>query len=473
MALTGPSLVIEQQIIHGLLTDDVFLRKAIPHLKDDHFTDDGARTVFKVAREHISEYNSPPSREALLIAVDSVPGLRQQSLEHAVAVVDTVTSSAFVPSNRDWLVKTAEKYVQDRALYNALLECVSIVDDPRSKKSKGSIPQILTDALAVSFDTNVGHDYINAAEDRYRYYHRVEERVAFDIDILNDITKGGLPKKTLTVIQAGTNVGKSLIMCHMAAACLKQGLNVLYITLEMAEEGIAERIDANLLDVSTDDLHAMPRDLYMKKVEKLKMQNPGRLIIKEYPTTTAGALHFRHLISELKLKKKFDADIIFIDYLNLCQSARLPASAAQNSYGYVKSIAEELRGLAGEFNLPLVTATQTNRSGFANSDFGLEDTSESFGVPMTADFTLGVVSTEELEKLGLYQCKVLKLRFGSKRHKRRFVIGVNYDRMRLHNVDDAEQDAVANEPDEGNDDTPKFRGRKKTANKVRSNDFKF
>lgn len=277
------------------------------------------------------------------------------------------------------------------------------------------------------------------------------------------------------LLSHNTNVGKSLIMCHMAAANLKQGLNVLYITLEMAEEGIAERIDANLLDVSTDDLHSMPRDLFMKKVDKLKMQNPGRLIIKEYPTTTAGALHFRHLLTELKLKKKFTPDIIFIDYLNLCQSARLPASAAQNSYGYVKSIAEELRGMAGEFNVPVVSATQTNRSGFSNSDFGLENTSESFGVPMTADFTLGVVSTEELEKLGLYQCKVLKLRFGSKRHKRRFVIGVNYDRMRIHNVDEAEQDAVANEPDDDEGQgTPKFRGRsKKPASKVKPNDIRF
>lgn len=277
------------------------------------------------------------------------------------------------------------------------------------------------------------------------------------------------------LLSHNTNVGKSLMMCHMAAANLRMGLNVLYITLEMAEEGIAERIDANLLDVSTEDLYTMPKDVFMKKVDRLRMQATGKLIIKEYPTTSAGVAHFRHLLTELRMKKRFVPDIIYVDYLNLCQSARLPASAAQNSYGYVKAIAEELRGLAAENNLPLVTATQTNRAGYANSDFGLEDTSESFGVPMTADFILGVVSNEELEKRGLYQCKVLKLRFGSKRHRRRFMIGVNYDRMRLTNVAPEEQDDIADDIPDDDAPVPTFKGRGGKSKKVAkaSNGFQF
>jgi KaiC/GvpD/RAD55 family RecA-like ATPase len=350
-----------------------------------------------------------------------------------------------------WLTEQTEKFCQDKAIYNAIMESVGILDDKSGKKAKGEIPQLLADALGVSFDSNVGHDYMQDFENRYDFYHKVESRIRFDLDIFNKITKGGLPIKTLNIALAGTGVGKSLFMCHVAAGCLSQGHNVLYITMEMAEEKIAERIDANLLNIDLNELQSVTRDDYSRKFESLKSKTHGKLIIKEYPTASASTLHFRALLNELHLKKNFRPDIIFIDYLNICASSRIKPGGNVNSYTYIKSIAEELRGLAVEFALPVVSATQTTRSGFSNSDPGLEDTSESFGLPATADFMFALVTNEELEGLNQILVKQLKNRYSDPNFFKRFVVGVDRAKMRLY---DAEQSAQEGLADAGQDDTP-------------------
>jgi archaellum biogenesis ATPase FlaH len=350
-----------------------------------------------------------------------------------------------------WLAEQTEKFCQDKAIYNAIMESVGILDDKSGKKAKGEIPQLLADALGVSFDSNVGHDYMQDFENRYDFYHKVESRIRFDLDIFNKITKGGLPTKTLNIALAGTGVGKSLFMCHVAAGCLSQGHNVLYITMEMAEERIAERIDANLLNIDLNELQSITRDDYSRKFESLKSKTHGKLIIKEYPTASASTLHFRALLNELHLKKNFRPDIIFIDYLNICASSRIKPGGNVNSYTYIKSIAEELRGLAVEYALPVFSATQTTRSGFSNSDPGLEDTSESFGLPATADFMFALVTNEELEGLNQILVKQLKNRYSDPNFFKRFVVGVDRAKMRLY---DAEQSAQEGLADAGQEDTP-------------------
>ena len=350
-----------------------------------------------------------------------------------------------------WLTEQTEKFCQDKAIYNAIMESVGILDDRNTKKTKGEIPKLLADALGVSFDSHVGHDYIQDSDERYDFYHRVESRIKFDLDIFNKITKGGLPLKTLNIALAGTGVGKSLFMCHVAAGCLSQGHNVLYITLEMAEEKIAERIDANLLNVTLDELHTIGKDDYRRKFDIVKNKTHGKLIIKEYPTASASSLHFRALLNELALKKNFRPDIIFIDYLNICSSARIKPGGNVNSYTYIKSIAEELRGLAVENNLPIVSATQTTRSGYTNSDPGLEDTSESFGLPATADFMFALVTNEELENLNQILVKQLKNRYNDPSSYKRFVVGIDRAKMKLYDVEESAQRDLA---DSGQDDIP-------------------
>jgi archaellum biogenesis ATPase FlaH len=353
-------------------------------------------------------------------------------------------------TDNSWLIDKTEKFCQEKAIYNAVLNSISILDGKDKTNDKGAIPKILSDALAVSFDNSVGHDYLEDSDGRYEFYHRTEERIPFDLDYFNKITKGGLPKKTLNIALAGTGVGKSLFMCHVAAGAMSQGKNVLYITMEMAEEKIAERIDANLLNVSIDDLMQLPKDLYDKKVKRVKEMTTGKLIIKEYPTASASAVHFRTLLNELNLKKSFVPDIIFIDYLNICCSSRIKAGANINSYTYVKSIAEELRGLAVEFGVPIVSATQTTRSGFTSSDPGLEDTSESFGLPATADLMFALISSEELEALGQIMVKQLKNRYSDPSKFKRFVLGVDRSKMKLYDV---EQDAQSGLADAGHNPT--------------------
>jgi predicted ATP-dependent serine protease len=346
----------------------------------------------------------------------------------------------------DWLLNQTEKFCQEKSVYNAIMESISILDDKTGKKTKGAIPDILSNALAVSFDSHIGHDFIENYEERFDFYHRKEVRVEFDLDYFNEITRGGLPRKTLNIALAGTGVGKSLFMCHCASANLTAGLNVLYITMEMAEEKIAERIDANLLDISVEDLSSLPKDSYDKKMKRLKEKTKGKLIIKEYPTACAGSGNFRHLLNELKIKKSFVPDIIYIDYLNICLSTRLKSNSNANSYTFIKAIAEELRGLAVEYNVPIVSATQTTRSGYSNSDLGLEDTSESFGLPATADFMFALISTEELESLNQIMVKQLKNRYSDPSSNRRFVVGVDRDKMRLYNAEDNAQEDIVDGP---------------------------
>jgi len=357
-------------------------------------------------------------------------------------------------SQIQWLVDRTEKFCQEKAIYNAVLGSISILDGKDKTHDKGQIPKILSDALSVSFDASVGHDYLENSDERYEFYHRKEERIPFDLDYFNKITKGGLPVKTLNIALAGTGVGKSLFMCHVAAGCMVQGKNVLYITMEMAEEKIAERIDANLLNVSVDDLVNLPKDLYDKKIARIREKTVGKLIIKEYPTATASSTHFRTLLNELNLKKSFVPDIIFVDYLNICCSSRIKAGANVNSYTYVKAIAEELRGLAVEFGVPIVSATQTTRSGFTSSDPGLEDTSESFGLPATADLMFALISSEELEELGQIMVKQLKNRYSDPTINKRFTLGIDRAKMRLYDVEQSGQDGIIDSGQSSSPDKP-------------------
>jgi len=405
--------------------------------------------VFKEVFDFVNKYKNLPTHEALVINITEKKNLTEPQVRDSVELLKEITQEKDDVPEMAWLTEQTEKFCQDKAIYNAIMESVGILDDKDGKKAKGEIPQLLADALGVSFDSNVGHDYTQDFESRYDFYHKVESRIRFDIDILNKITKGGLPTKTLNIALAGTGVGKSLFMCHVAAGCLSQGHNVLYITMEMAEERIAERIDANLLNIDLNELHTISKDDYERKFESLKSKTHGKLIIKEYPTASASTLHFRALLNELHLKKNFKPQIIFIDYLNICASARIKPGGNVNSYTYIKSIAEELRGLAVEFALPVVSATQTTRSGFSNSDPGLEDTSESFGLPATADFMFALVTNEELEGLNQILIKQLKNRYSDPNYYKRFVVGIDRAKMRLY---DAEQSAQNEIIDKGHDD---------------------
>jgi replicative DNA helicase len=439
---------LEKTILKNLIYNEDYTRKVLPFIRSDYFSDNTEKVVFKEVFDFIQKYKTPPTHEALVINFTEKKDLTDATVKDAIDLLNEAHQDKEEKAETNWLVDQTEKFCQDKAIYNAIMESVGILDDRNSKKSKGEIPKLLSDALGVSFDNNVGHDYIQDYDSRYDFYHQVETRVRFDLDIFNKITKGGLPNKTLNIALAGTGVGKSLFMCHCAAAAISQGLNVLYITLEMAEERIAERIDANQLNLTMDELRTISKEDYERKFATLRNKTNGKLIIKEYPTASASVLHFRALLNDLALKKTFRPDIIFIDYLNICASARIKPGGNVNSYTYIKSIAEELRGLAVEHNVPVVSATQTTRSGYSNSDVGLEDTSESFGLPATADFMFALVSNEELEALNQILVKQLKNRYGDPNDYKRFVVGIDRSKMRLY---DAEQSAQADLVDSGQD----------------------
>ena len=436
---------LEQTILRNLLTDEQYMRKVLPFVKPDYFQ--GIyKTLFKEAGKYVGKYNKLPTAESLGIEL-SEANMSAEQFQMAVDIIPQLFASEKI--DKDWLLDTTEKWCQDRAIYNAIMESITIIDGKHDSLTKNALPDLLQKALGVAFDTNVGHDYVENAEERFDFYHQEEDRIPFDLEYFNKITKGGVPNKTLNICLAGTGVGKSLFMCHLAASALAEGRNVLYISLEMAEERIAERIDANLLNVPIDQLENLSKDMFTQKVSNLARKTNGKLIIKEYPTGSAHAGHFRALLNELKLKKQFEPDVIFIDYLNICASSRMKGmGGAINSYNYVKAIAEELRGLAVEYDVPLWSATQTTRSGYSNSDVGLEDTSESFGLPATADLMFALISTEELEGLGQIMVKQLKNRYNDPTFNKRFVIGVDRGKMRLSDVDETEQDLT--------DDTPVF-----------------
>jgi replicative DNA helicase len=434
---------LEQTIIKNLIYNEEYVRKVLPFIRPDYFSDNAEKIVFKEIFEFINQYKNPPTHEALVINFTEKKNLTEPQVQEAIELLNKVHSDRDEPTETQWLIEQTEKFCQDKAIYNAIMESVSILDSKNEKRTKGEIPQLLSDALGVSFDNNIGHDYTQDYDSRYDSYHKVESRIRFDLDLFNKITKGGLPIKTLNIALAGTGVGKSLFMCHVAAGNLSQGQNVLYITMEMAEEKIAERIDANLLNIDLDELRTISKEDYTRKFSALKAKTQGKLIIKEYPTAGASVLHFRALLNDLALKKNFRPDIIFIDYLNICCSARIKPGANVNSYSYIKAIAEELRGLAVEFGLPVVSATQTTRSGFSNSDPGLEDTSESFGLPATADFMFALVSNEELEALNQILVKQLKNRYGDPNLYKRFVLGIDRAKMRLYDVEESAQQDIA------------------------------
>ena len=423
---------IEKTILANLIHNEQYTRKVLPFIKGDYFSDRTERTVFEEIQKFVDKYNDLPNQNALEVELDSRKDLNEDDYKRVISVVKELQKDDNVIF--DWLVETTEDFCKDKAVYNAIVDGINIIEGKDRNRDVGSIPSILTDALAVGFDNHVGHDYLLDAESRFQYYHKVEEKIPFDLDFFNRITKGGLPPKTLNIALAGTGVGKSLFMCHVAANCLSQGRNVLYITLEMAEERIAERIDANLMNISMEDLHDLPKQMFDNQIEKIIKSTSGKLIVKEYPTASANSAHFRGLIKELAIKKSFKPDIIFIDYLNICASSRFKGATNVNSYMYIKSVAEELRGLAVETNLPIMSATQTTRSGFVSTDIGLEDTSESFGLPATADFMFALISTEELDNLNQIAVKQLKNRYNDPTMNKRFVIGIDRAKMRLFDV---------------------------------------
>jgi replicative DNA helicase len=439
---------IEKIILKNLFLEEQFVRKTLPYLKSEYLQERSEKILFEEIQKYVLKYNLLPSHEAIQVELESREGLFEEDYKKCSDLIEELRLNKEV-SQSEWLTEQTEKFCQEKALHNAILESIQILDGKtKTDKTKGSIPQILSDALSISFDPNIGHDYIENADQRYDFYHKVEKRVPFDLDYFNRITKGGLPQKTLNIALAGTGVGKSLFMCHMAAASLSQNLNVLYITMEMAEEKIAERIDANLLNVKLEDLGSLPKDVYDRKIGRLKENVKGKLIIKEYPTASASSIHFRNLLNELALKKHFKPDIIFIDYLNICASARIKHGANVNSYSYIKAIAEELRGLAVEFKVPIMSATQTTRTGFSNTDPGLEDTSESFGLPATADMMFALISSEELESLNQIMVKQLKNRYNDPTLNKRFALGIDRSKMKLYDI---EQSAQKNIVDSGQD----------------------
>ena len=437
---------VEFLILRNLLHNEEYIRKVIPFLKSEYFEDTNQKVIFEEILKFVQEYNQPATKEVLSIEVEKRSEFSDDSIKEILHLIDCLDD---VPVEFGWLVDNTEKWCRDRAIYLALMESIYIADGKDEKKNRDSIPSILSDALAVSFDTHIGHDYLLDYEQRYESYHKKEDKIEFDLEYFNKITKGGLPNKTLNIALAGTGVGKSLFMCHVASSVLLQGRNVLYITLEMAEERIAERIDANLLNVPIQDIAELPKQMFENKVTNIAKKTQGTLIIKEYPTASAHSGHFKSLLNELALKKSFRPDIIFIDYLNICASSRYRGNSNINSYTFVKAIAEELRGLAVEFNVPIVSATQTTRSGFGSSDVELTDTSESFGLPATADLMFALISTEELEGLGQILVKQLKNRYNDPTIYKRFVIGIDRAKMRLY---DCEQSAQNDILDNGKDE---------------------
>ena len=432
--------MLEQTILSGLLHNEDYMRRVVPFLSDDYFDDFSEKSVYKSIISYISDYNGVPTKEALRISIEEKSNIsddQYQSISQIITALDYDEKTDI-----EWLVDKTEKFCQDKAIYNAVRESILVLDGQHKDLDKGSIPELLSNALGVSFDQAIGHDFLEQPEDRFDFYHTKEDKIGFDLDLFNKITKGGLSRKSLSIALAGTGVGKTLFMTHCASANLMAGKNVLYITMEMAEEKISERIDANLMNTTMDSLQDMPKDVFMKRVQKVKDKTTGKLIVKEFPTASAGSAHFRHLLNELKLKKNFVPDMVYIDYLNICTSSRMKAGANVNSYTIIKAIAEELRGLAVEFNVPILSATQTTRTGYSSSDLNLEDTSESFGLPATADFMFGLISTEELEGLGQLMVKQLKNRWGDTNYLKRFIIGIDRSKMKLFDAEDSAQDLV-------------------------------
>jgi replicative DNA helicase len=434
---------IEQTILSSLIYDENYARRVLPFLNSEYFHDSTERLVFDQIDKFITKYNGLPTKDTLLIEIEKKDGIPENLYKNTIDFInDQLTYDA---KDINWLVDSTEEFCQERAVYNAIMESINIIDGKSKTGEKGTIPTILSDALSISFDDHIGHDFLDNSDERYNFYNMKDERIPFDLDYFNKITRGGLPKKTLNVLLAGTAVGKSLAMCHFAAANLLDGRNVLYITLEMAEERIAERIDSNLLNIPLNELEGFPKNIYDEKITRLKKKTSGKLIIKEFPTATVGSAHFRHLFNELHLKKNFRPDIVYIDYINLCTSSRIKMGSNVNSYSYIKAVAEELRGLAVEKNVPIVSATQLNRTGFSNSDPGLEDTSESFALPATVDFMVALISTEEMEQLGQIMVKQLKNRYNDPTQYRRFVIGVDRSKMRLFNTEQSAQGDIVDD----------------------------
>jgi DnaB-like helicase C terminal domain len=455
--------VIEKTILSHLIFNEAFARKTLPFLKDEYFQNLSDKVVYNLINEYVIKYNNTPTKEVLFLELNNKDGLSENVFKESKRTIEDLQID-----NTDikWLLDSTEKFCQEKAIYNAIMASIKILDDKTGNLSTGSIPTLLSDALGVSFDVSIGHDYFLNADDRFDFYHRKEEHIPFDLSFFNEITKGGLVRKTLNIALAGTGVGKSLFMCHCASNNLVNGKNVLYITMEMAEEKIAERIDANLLNVTVDELSILPKDVYDKKINRVREKTVGKLVIKEYPTASAGSSHFRHLINELRIKRNFIPDIIYIDYLNICSSSRIRAGSNVNSYTYIKAIAEELRGLAVEFNVPVVSATQTTRGGYGNSDVELTDTSESFGLPATADLMFALISTEDMETLGQLMVKQLKNRYNDPTINKRFVIGIDRAKMRLYDVEQSAQTLV--------DDAPVFNSTKagKSIDSEKRNKFK-
>ena len=447
---------LEVTILNNLISNEEFTRKVLPFLKSDYFTVRSYKIIFAEIHEYISNYNALPSLNALSIECQERTDLSESQFKDIMEVLSGLSNEK---AELDWIIDSTEKWCQERAIYLSLMESVKIADGQDEKRDKGAIPQILSDALGVSFDQNVGHDYLQNYEERYDFYHKTEEKIPFDLEFFNKITKGGLPNKTLNVALAGTGVGKSLFMCHVTSSCLLQGKNVLYITMEMAEEKIAERIDANLLNVPIQKLHDLPRAMYENKISALSKKTQGKLIIKEYPTASAHVGHFKALLNELELKRNIKPDIIFVDYLNICASQRYKGSIV-NSYTYVKAIAEELRGLAVETNVPIVSATQTTRSGFGSSDVDLTDTSESFGLPATADLMFALISTEELEEMNQIMVKQLKNRYHDPTMNKRFCVGIDRAKMRLYDVEESAQTDIVDSGQVELDIAAKFTAKK-------------
>lgn len=432
--------MIEKTVLSNLVFNDDYYRRVYPYIKGEYFDDSNIKKVFDTYSEYVDEFKQPPSIEALKISLDKRKDMNEDSYQNVMSAVDELHRDP--DTDTDWLVKETEKFCQDKDLFNSIRKAILVIDGEDKEMDKGALPELLSKSLSISFDSSIGHDYIEDYESRYEFYHRKEERMPFDIDLLNKVTKGGLPRKSMSVLLATTGGGKSLVKCHMAANYLLQGKNVVYITMEMAEERIAERIDANMMDTSLDDLKIMPRDVYEKRMSRIAGKSKGKLVVKEYPTGSAHAGHFRHLLNELKMKKGFQADVIFIDYLNICSSARVKGAAAANSYTLVKSIAEEIRGLAMEFNCAVVTSSQFNRDGYGNSDVDLTNTSESMGITHTADCILGLITSEELDNLGQLMIKQLKNRWGDLGYYRRFVVGIDRSKMQIYDLENSAQNGI-------------------------------
>lgn len=422
------------------MKEESYVRKTLPYLKNDLFQEKPEQLLFEEINSYINKYNMPPPREAIIVSLNNKNNITENDYNSSIELLDQLDKIG--ETDIKWLIDETEKFCQERSLYNAISESIHIMDGSDKQKDKGMIPKLLSDALAVSFDPNIGHDFLEDAESRYEYYHKIEERIPFDLHWFNKVTKGGLPKKTLNVILAGTNIGKSLTMCHVAASTLTLNKNVLYITLEMGQEQIAKRIDANLLNVSLDDIESLDKDNYERKINKLKQNIKGKLIIKEFPTGSASTNHFKALLNELKLKKRFISDLIIVDYINLCSSSRIRPGSNINSYAYIKAIAEELRGLAVEFDVPILTATQLNRDGFSNSDPDMTDVADSFGLPMTADWMVVFVNSNELESVNQLMIKQIKSRYSDITQNKRFVIGIDRAKQRLYDVDEKSQKTI-------------------------------